>query len=345
MLTLNAVAPLVRALTVPAGKIDRWLGRGRRVLFGEAKGVVVPVFHAILPAGLNTPDVDPSYAVTREQLGQVVEYFDHQGFTPIGIPQLRQGLDPERNYVMFTFDDGYANNLAVVEMFAAAGVPALFSINTGNTRSGEAFWWDVLYRELTATGASSERIDRERSRLIEMEPAAIRHELVARFGEGAFRARGDHDRPMSVAELRTLANRPLMSIGNHTVDHGLLAGRDRDRLSATLRRAQEDMQELTGTTPAAIAYPFGRYDEVTIACCRAMAIQVGLTGEFGKARITDDVRDAARLMRLPRCVIYGDRPIADQCENTHMDWKPSWMIRRYLRQWRKERPAARSAMP
>jgi peptidoglycan/xylan/chitin deacetylase (PgdA/CDA1 family) len=315
------------------------------MLFGESRGVVAPVFHAILPSGLKTPDVDPSYAVSREQLGQVVEYFHRQGFTPIGIPQLQQGLDPGRNYVMFTFDDGYANNLTAVDMLEAAGVPALFSINTGNTRSGDSFWWDVLYRELTATGSSPGQIDRERSRLIEIEPAAIRQELIARFGEGAFRARGNHDRPMNVAELRTLASRPLMSIGNHTIDHGLLAGRDRDRLSATLRHAQQDMQELIGATPIAIAYPFGRYDDVTIACCRSLAIQVGLTGEFGKARVPADVRDDGRLLRLPRCVIYADRPIDDQCENTHMDWKPSWMIRRYLRQWRKTPSAPPSAMP
>jgi peptidoglycan/xylan/chitin deacetylase (PgdA/CDA1 family) len=336
-------ASAVKALTIPAGTVDRWLARGRRMLFGETPGIVVPVFHAVLPAGLRAPDVDPGYAVTLEQLAEVLDYFRRQRFTPISVAQLEGPLDPRRNFVMFTFDDGYANNLAALDMFESAGAPVLMSINTGNTRSGESFWWDVLYRELSAAGTPTEQIYHERSRLIEMTPAEIRTELVARFGPHAFRARGDQDRPLSVAELQALARRPLITLGNHTIDHALLDGGDREAVSRSLRRSQQDCLELSGSTPTAIAYPFGRYDDVTIACCDALAIKVGLTGEFGKASFAD-VGERSRMLRVPRCVICGDRPIAPQCENMHMDWKPSWMVRRWFRRARSGRSVPGGAM-
>jgi peptidoglycan/xylan/chitin deacetylase (PgdA/CDA1 family) len=331
VLTLATAASLMNALTVPVARIDRWLGRGWRAVVGETTGLVVPVFHAILPAGARTPDVDPGYALTLSQLAQVLEYFDRRAFVPVGLPQLQQPLEAGRNYVLFTFDDGYANNLAALDLLEAAGVPALVSVNTANTRSGEAFWWDVLYRELMASGASHARIASERGRLMEMEPADIHRELTSRFGADAFRARGEHDRPLTAGELRSLAGRPLISIGNHTADHRLLAGRGHDGLIDTLEMSQRDLEELTGVTPVAIAYPYGRYDDATLAACQSMDFQVGLTGEFGKFRCVDRVPDRTRMLQLPRCVIYGDRPIADQCENTHTDWKPSWMIRRMLR--------------
>jgi peptidoglycan/xylan/chitin deacetylase (PgdA/CDA1 family) len=322
-------ASAVKALTMPVGTVDRWLARGRRLLVGETPGVVVPVFHAVLPAGFRAPDVDPGYAVTLDQLAEVLDYFHRHRFTPISVAQLQEGLDPQRNYVMFTFDDGYANNLAALDLFESAGAPVLVSINTGNTRSGESFWWDVLYRELLADGASADRIDRERSRLIALAPAEIRAELVARFGYDAFRARGDYDRPLSVAELQSLARRPMITLGNHTIDHTPLDGGDREAVSRLLHRSQQDCLELCGSTPTAIAYPFGRYDDVTIACCDALDIKVGLTGEFGKASF-DAFRERSRMLRVPRCVICGDRPIAPQCENMHTDWKPSWMVRRWF---------------
>lgn len=329
----DRVEPLLKGLTGTASVVDRWLSRAWRGIFGEAKGIVILVFHAVLPAGPRTPDVDPAYAVTPEQLREVLDYFNGRGFQPIGPPHLRAPLDPARNYVMFTFDDGYANNVAAFEMLEAAGVPVLFSVNTANVRSGESFWWDVLYRELTARGASSAQIERERTRMIEMPPAAIRTELLARFGSDAFTARGEHDRPISAAELRALAGRPLISLGNHTMDHQLLEGGDEEQLVRSLMRAQRELEDLTGVAPRIIAYPYGRYDEMTIACCQALAFEAGLTGEFGKVRLAG-LSSTSRRLQLPRCVIYGDRAIANQCENTHLDWKPSWMVRRILRQWR-----------
>ena len=325
----DAVAPAVALLLTNAGAIDRFLSRARRAVLGETKGIVVPVFHAVLPPGAALPDLDPAYTITTDQLAEVHHYFISSGFTPIGLPQLLQGLDPGRNYVMFTFDDGYANNLAAVTMLERAGVPVMLSANMTMVRSGESFWWDVLYRELRKSGAKQDAIERARARLIPMDPAAVRQELAQRFGDEALRPRGDVDRPLTIAELQDLARRPTVSFANHTSDHRLLRGRDRASVTASLAETQREIKELSGTEPVAVTYPYGVYDDVTLQCCRDLRFEVGFTGRFGKAMLPDELRGTAR-MRLPRCVIYGDRPIAAQCESTHLDWRPSWTVRRWL---------------
>lgn len=326
----DAVASAAKALLIPASALDRWISRGRRVVFGETNGVVVPVFHAVVPSAVDAPGLDPAYAVTVEQLSAALDYFTGRGFTPIGLPQMLQGLAPGRNYVMFTFDDGYANNLAAINLLEQAGVPALLSINLDSARAGQSFWWDVLYRELRKRGAPPAQITDERERMISRPPPAIHEELLRRFGDECLRPYGDLDRPLSVEEVRALARRPTISFANHTSDHQSLRGRDREAVMHTLRHTQQELEELTGVAPAAVTYPFGQYDEVTLECCRALGFELGFTGEFGKARLPEALHGGAR-MRLPRSVIFGDRSIAAQCESTHVDWRPSWTIRRWMR--------------
>jgi len=326
----GALAPAVTMLQTRAGALDRWIARGRRFVVGESCGIVVPVFHAVLPPGVEARGLDPAYAITIDQLAEALDYFVGRAFTPIGLPQLLAGLDPGRNYVMFTFDDGYANNLAAIDMLERAGVPSMLSVNLDILRSGESFWWDVLYRELHRRGVPVTEIARERQRLMDVEPASIRAELVSRFGESALRPCDEHDRPLTIDELRALAARPAISLANHTSDHRSLVGGDRAAIMASLRDTQRDLAELSGTTPLAVTYPYGQYDESAIDSCRALGFDVGFTGEFGKARLPEGLRGRAR-MRLPRCVIFSDRPIAGQCESTHVDWRPSWTIRRWVR--------------
>jgi peptidoglycan/xylan/chitin deacetylase (PgdA/CDA1 family) len=206
----------------------------------------------------------------------------------------------------------------------------MLSVNLDIARSGESFWWDVLYRELHRRGATPAAIAGERLRLMAAEPASIRRELCSRFGEAALRPVDEHDRPLNIEELRTLAARTGISFANHTSDHRSLIGRERDAVMAALQQTQRELQALSGVAPSAVTYPYGQYDEVTLDCCRALGFEVGFTGEFGKARLPDSLAGGAR-MRLPRCVIFGDRSIADQCENTHVDWRPSWTIRRWFR--------------
>ena len=105
---------------------------------------------------------------------------------------------------MATFDDGYANNLHLRPILEEFGIPAVFFISTGHVLSGKPFWWDVLYRELWRRGASTKQISQVGQGLKELTNAEIEGVLTTMFGAQALVAVGDIDRPLRVAELRTL---------------------------------------------------------------------------------------------------------------------------------------------
>ena len=88
------------------------------------------------------------------------------------------GLPAGDRCVMITFDDGYRNNLRALPLLREFGACATFFVATGFVRSGRAFWWDVFYREMRSSGASSEAITRERAPLKERPLPEIEGELA-----------------------------------------------------------------------------------------------------------------------------------------------------------------------
>ena len=51
-----------------------------------------------------------------------------------------------RPRIAFTFDDGYADNLAAARVLAARGMAATYFLTAGKLESHREFWWDELER-------------------------------------------------------------------------------------------------------------------------------------------------------------------------------------------------------
>ncbi|MEJ7665168.1 MAG: polysaccharide deacetylase family protein [Hymenobacter sp.] len=68
-----------------------------------------------------------------------------------------RGLDPAGKYALITFDDGYFNNHLALPVLRRYGVPATFFISSHHVLSGQAFWWDVVYRAPAAAAPTPRR--------------------------------------------------------------------------------------------------------------------------------------------------------------------------------------------
>jgi len=82
---------------------------------------------------------------------------------------------------------------------------------------------------------------------------------------------GHEDRPLSVSELRALADGGLVEIGCHTRTHPVLARLPRAAQGDEIRIARRDLEAIVGTPVTSFAYPFGRrqdYDASTVALVR-----------------------------------------------------------------------------
>src|SRR6185437_1261239 len=183
---------------------DDIIARAYLALFRERGGLRAFLFHSLFrdEREIALHQVDPLQRTTVAQLRAFVEYYLGHGYRFVGPDDVLRGLEPEGKYALISFDDGYFNNTLALPILREYGVPAVFFISTNHVRENKCFWWDVLYRERHAEGAADRQIYRECVGMKRKTTEQIEEELMRRFGDDAFRPRGDIDRPFTPAELR-----------------------------------------------------------------------------------------------------------------------------------------------
>jgi len=282
-------------------------------LTGSQPSLLVLMFHGLYrnKAEALADEVDPYQPFTDSDLRKVIEHFQCSGYHFVSPDKLSLGMRNAPKRVMLTFDDGYANNLRALPIMRQYNVPATFFITGGNVMSGEAFWWDVLHREMTrrGIGRAGAVAERQRQRLKAMPTYAIKKTLQAMFGKDVLSPAGDTDRPMTPAEVRVLAAEPLATIGNHSMDHDLLTRIPPEKAEHQIAECQALLTEWTGKQPRVIAYPNGNCDPRIVGFCEALGLRTGLSASPGKSRLP---LDTSMRMQLPRYAIVGGESLAQQ---------------------------------
>ena len=300
---------------------DATVARAYLALFRERGGQMSFLFHSLfrdereIERGL----VDPLQRTTAAQFRRFIEYYLRHDYHFISPADLLGGeLDPAGRYALITFDDGYYNNTLARPILEEYGVPAVFFISTNHVRENRCFWWDVLYRERRAQGASERQVYHEALGVKSLQTEEIESELRERFGPDALRPRGDIDRPFTPGELREFARCPYVHLGNHTANHAILTNYSPAEARAQIRGAQDALREMTGQTPISIAYPNGAHDPQIVAICREAGLKVGFTIRPEKAHLPAGPR-ATDLLRLGRFCPHADAPMESQCRTYRSD--------------------------
>ena len=242
------------------------------------RDLVIYAFHSVLPGleALGENLIDPYQPITLADIESVIVALKPRGLRFVTGHEITAG---ERRGPMawLTFDDGYANNLALLPLLRRHGVPATIFVATGHVMSGEAYWWDVLYREGMRRGRAPGDLAREREAMKALAPAQIRARLIAMFGEGALRPVGEIDRPMHPEELARLAREPLIEIGNHTHAHSILTRIDNEAARREIAACSKALARITGRAPASIAYPNGNFSPAVVEAARSAGLEIGVT--------------------------------------------------------------------
>jgi peptidoglycan/xylan/chitin deacetylase (PgdA/CDA1 family) len=237
------------------------------------------------------------------------------------------------NAVAITFDDGYAcNACAAAPLLERHGLPATIFLTTGCMSKDEEFWWDALERIVSITDAQKldlliggaavpielgKRDDpdagcswdagvrpatRRQAAYLELwsrlrlARESERREAMAALHRQADMpqlARPSH-RVMTAAEVHKISASGLIEIGAHSVTHPVLSSLTSAEQSLEVTGSRDACCDLVGYRPHAFAYPFGDYNNDTVAT-------VADAG-FGLACTTDAFgvgREAQRL-RMPR---------------------------------------------
>lgn len=269
---------LIKALDLAIAKV-------LSVRRNEDDCLIVLAFHSVVDRmeDLQSGVLDPFQPMTIQDVEFVATLLRQRGFSLVTGHDLDAG-NVRGPAAWLTFDDGYANNLKLLPLVRRNDMPLTIFISSGNVASGEAFWWDVLFREETKRGTPAAAIAARRESLKACPPDEIRAAIVTRYGEGAMRPIADIDRPMTPAEVTALAREPLVEIGNHTHSHTILTVVDTDTQLSDIRRCQEELHRLTGRLPISIAFPNGAFDRRTLGAAAELGLRFGVTCLPGQAR-------------------------------------------------------------
>ncbi|MGI8437854.1 MAG: polysaccharide deacetylase family protein [Chthoniobacterales bacterium] len=240
-----------------------------------------------------------------------------------------------RRGVVITFDDGYVDNFEhALPLLRDANLPATIYIATGYVGTEREFWWDDLARlvlgpvtlpealrieidggtrtwqlrpssvpdpawHVLAPGARTPRqnlfceLDAALRPLAEPTKQSVLAQLRKLTGIPA-KARPRY-RCMSAPELKTLAAEPLITLGAHTVSHCQLTARTPDEQGREIDGSKRQLEEFTGAGVAHFSYPYGSFNEETVALARGFHSAVSL--------IAEPVDRSAPLHRLPRFLV------------------------------------------
>lgn len=211
-----------------------------------------------------------------DTLAQTLVWLKRSGFAFVSLDEAVARLDDPGcgRFCVFTFDDGYADNLTqalpLMEQFAA---PFTVYVSTGMMTGEIDAWWLGLAALINATdrivlpniGVPFECRDRPAKKRAYDEIARRIHRDYATLApvKAAIAAAGidwqalARREALSIEQLRRLAASPLVTIGAHGERHINLARASAEEAKRDMIASRRRLEELIDEEVVHFAYPFG----------------------------------------------------------------------------------------
>ncbi len=244
---------------------------------------LVLVYHRLGPPVPDRCEVVPSIPVDLfrahlQALGDVANLVSLDTILGTGPPL--GSNDGSRPAVAVTFDDDLPSHAAeALPVLRALSVPATFFLSGRVLHGAGPYWFQQFEAVLVAHGEA------RTAALLGLSRAGSGDDLVLRCEQ-------DSTIRAAIADLATgLPNRAIldmngltalagagMTIGFHTVDHGILPHMDDRALERALARGRHELGVIAGTPLRHFAYPYGKADERAAAAVRRAGYEAAFTG-------------------------------------------------------------------
>lgn len=229
-----------------------------------------------LPANENMK-VSPAF------LDSFIELLLEQGYEIISLEQLYDILLAKKsvtNKVVFTFDDGYKDNLTLaLPIFEKYNIPFTVYVTTSFPDRIAILWWyaleDILLNHETIELSDGslyqcgDLIEKQkvfltiRDKILKLNQANLVSLLEDMFSSYKVDWYAYTDNlALSWEEVITLANHDLVTIAGHTVNHYAFNQLTADQINHEVLRANEKLESKINKKIEHFAYPFGSANEV-----------------------------------------------------------------------------------
>jgi peptidoglycan/xylan/chitin deacetylase (PgdA/CDA1 family) len=256
-----------------------------RPIYGGA-GLIL-MFHRILPAD-SRPRIGghAKLEITPEALEQTIRYFARRRYNIYSPDELHHFLTgpkkADKPFVLFTFDDGYVDNLThAYPIFKKHNIPFTVNVSTCFPERTAIIWWYlledlILTREQlwfehegkiydfdcktseakTITYAATRRLFKfanvqERQKLTQSVLLTNNVDIQKKADEVA----------LTWDEIKQLASDPLVTIGAHTVNHYVLSSLSAEEVRYEIVESRRSLEAQLEKQVDHFAYPFGNRRE------------------------------------------------------------------------------------
>ena len=259
--------------------------------FLSSKKTVILLYHSVPRQGngeLIDAAVFEQHIVTLEKEFRIIPH------TELHIRRITR--EPRR--VLLTFDDGFRNHAEVVApILKRHNVPATFFVCSRSAQPRKYLWFSyirALENHFQGNGFSFRSMFVDMSRnsrrasiqqlqdiLLKLLPhplamyEAIENELPRLEDFVTEERLADGYAGMTAEQLRDLSGDPLFSIGAHTLDHPFLSRCERAEARRPLLENKRWIEDITGRSCEAIAYPSGDYDADVLTDCEQIGLKDG----------------------------------------------------------------------
>jgi len=241
------------------------------------------MLHRVLPEEeqRRVPGGASALGITPTLLEAIIAFFRERGYDFLSLDQMVARLDSqdfERPFVVFTFDDGWADNATIAyPILNRRQVPFAIYVATDYPDGKAVLWWYLMDDLISQSKPVQFQVDGHAysfdcSKPEEQAQAALTirhifksatHKNYLPRAQAVFEANGldifAHTRNLSLSweQIKTLDANPLVTIGAHTCSHPALNALPEKEARGEINQGKAILEEKLGHPVNHFAYPFG----------------------------------------------------------------------------------------
>lgn len=248
-------------------------------------------FHRVLPLDEHLRIHNhQSLEVSPELLENTIRFFQKKGYSILSLDEMLENFDQfssSKRFVVFTFDDGYIDNLEhALPVCESYNVPMTVYVTSSFPENQAILWWyylEELVLEHEAIDFSWKNINyrykldsRQAKELGFYELRSIFINTTTNeeekidllrilFQDSSFDPyRKVKEVSMTWEQVKHMSQHPLVTIGSHTVSHAALAKLEKQDAHREMVQSRDSIEAFTGEKVHHFCYPFGSRNEAAI---------------------------------------------------------------------------------